>query len=135
MTTNGDLTLFNKIIDPITRNERLSRTYIRNVLFVENHGSNILTSGLESADSAKIYIPFSSLENADKKMQLPKNFKDEMTEFTIQRDSVVIKGIHTGEYTTVSELEKNFSRVYLVTTVDIHDYGSRRMWHVEVGCK
>lgn len=133
MTTNGDLTIFNKVVDPVTRNETLSKAYVYGVMFVESHGANIIASGLESADSVKIYIPFTSLESASKKAVSQKLFTNPESEFTFERGAVVMKGIYTGLVTDIRELEKNNSRVYTLTTVDVHDYGSRKLWHIEVG--
>lgn len=133
MITNSGVTIFNKIIDPTTRNEVLKRAYIYNVLYTESHGANIISSGLESADAVKIYIPLESLKNASKEAVKPENFEDPETQFTLTRGSIIVKGIHEEDFTTVRELEKKHSQTYKITTVDVRTFGSERLWHIEVG--
>lgn len=135
MVTNTGITLYNKIIDPITRNERLSRAFIPAVLYTETHGANILKSGMETADSAKIYVSFESLAQADKTGVDPKNYNDPETQFTFTRGAVVVKGEIVGNYQTIKQLETEFDHVHVITTVDIHDYGSGSLQHFEIGCK
>lgn len=135
MVTNTGITVYNKVNDPITRTEKLSRAYIPDCLYIESHGANIITSGLESADSAKIYIPMSSLMNADKDGVDPKHFTDHATQFSIMPNAVVVKGNISELTPTVKYLESTYDHVHIVTTVDIHDYGSGGLHHMEVGCK
>lgn len=135
MVSNTGVTVFNKTIDPVTRNEKLTKAYIPAVLYTETHGANILKSGLESADSAKIYISFDSLSKADKQGKDPKHFTDPNTQFSLMRGAVIVKGQITGDYITVKAIEQTFDHVHTITTVDIHDYGSPYLQHLEVGCK
>lgn len=134
MVTNTDLTIYNKVIDPATRNEVLSRAYIPAALYTETHGANILTSGMETADSAKIYITFDGIARASKQGVDPKHFTDPLTQFTLTRGAIVVKG-NKGEYSTVKQLEQENDHVHMITTVDIHDYGSKPLQHFEIGCK
>lgn len=136
MVTNADITIFNKVIDPVTRNEKLISAKIKNVLYAEVHGSNIIKSGLETADAVKIYIPFSSIKAASKLAVHRNDLTDTETQFVIDRGSIIIRGlVDATETATVKQLEQAYNNVHMITTVDIHDYGSPELHLIEVGCK
>ena len=128
MKTNCDITIYNKVV--IDRETKYVRSHIYGVHWQDTKGANILRSGLESADAAKVYIPFTSGENYLK----PKDFKGETEgHFTLQHEDVIVKGVINDDYTTLKELEKKYDNVRTITTVDTKDYGSQRMKHWEVG--
>lgn len=127
MLTNTDMTIFNKYIE--NRETKYKKSYIYGVHWEDNQGANILQSGLVSADTSIIYIPFSSIPN----YQRPKEFDG--TGITLQTEDIVVKGIIEEEFTTVANLEKKHDFVRTITTVDTRDYGSPNMQHWEVGAK
>ncbi len=130
MRTNCDITIFNKV--RIDRETKYIKSYIYGVHWQDSKGVNILRSGLESADSAKLFIPFSSGEN----YLTPKEFKVNYNgHFTLQHEDVVVKGIVEDEYTTIKDLEKKYDFVKTITTVDTKDFGSKNMQHWEVGAE
>lgn len=134
MVTNTGVTVFNKTTDPATRTEILSRAFIPAVLYTETQGANVLQSGMESADSVKIYLTFDGLKRANKTHVDPKQFKNPLSQFTLTRGAIVVKG-NVGEYATVKALEQALSHVHVITTVDYHDYGTASLQHIEIGCK
>ena len=135
MVVNTGITLYNKVTDPETRMEKLSRAYIPECLYVESQGSNIIRSGLESADKAKIYIPLSSLALSDKTGVDPKQFTSPTSQFTLVAGAIVVKGNVPDVGDSIRNLEQKYDHVHVITTVDIHDYGSNGLHHIEVGCE
>ena len=53
--------------------------------------------------------------------------------WTIQEGDFVVKGLVDKEILAQSDLEDNFDNVYRITTVDAKLFGSRNLWHWEVG--
>lgn len=134
MIYNAGLTVYNITVDPATRLEVLSRAYLPRCLYMASEGANVLKSGLTSADAAKIYITMDWLREADKHGVDPQHFTDPATQFTLTKGCIVVKGLAPADV-TLKYLESNFGHVHLVTSVDIRDFGSPEMHHLEVGAK
>lgn len=134
MTYNTGLTVYNITVDPDTRLEVLSRAYIPRCLYMASEGVNVIKSGLNTADAAKIYITMDWLREADKHGVDPQHFVNPAEQFTITKGCIVVKGM-APEGMTLKQLEQNFDHVHLVTSVDIRDFGSPRLHHLEVGAK
>ena len=135
MVFNSDLTVFNLVTDPVTRMDTLSRAYLPKCLYMASHGANIEKSGLADADAAKVYILLEWLTEADKLAVDPKNFQLPSAQFTLEPGCVIVKGFVPPGPTTLKELEATYDHVHTVTTVDVRDFGSPAMHHLEVGCK
>lgn len=135
MVSNSDLTIYNFVTDPATRIDRLSRAYLPKCLYMASHGANISKSGLESADAAKVYIMLDWLALGDKIPVDPKNFRHPEAQFTISPGSVLVKGFVPPGPVTLKDLEAKYDHVHTITTVDVTDYGSLEMHHLEVGCR
>ena len=129
MRTNTDITIFNKYTEG--RETKYKKSYIKKVHWEDSKGANIIASGLTTADSTKIYIPFSSVSEYMK----PTQFKENHNGITLQVEDVVVKGIIEDEFTTIKALESKYDDVRVITTVDTRDFGSPRMQHWEVGAK
>ena len=134
MVYNSGITVYNLVTDPETRLDYLSRAYLPKCLYEESHGSNIEKSGMASADSAKIYLLKDWLSEADKMAASPAEFKLPEAQFTLAPGSIVVKGYVPPGPITLKELEGRYDNVHTVTTVDVRDFGSPRMHHLEVGC-
>lgn len=133
MYTNANITIYNKYFDKATRLEKYKRTVIKNVFFDEKKASNRLQSGLESADSGLILVPFDYSSQAE---YVPyKEYKGLGGTFTLAIGDRVVKGDIDFEITGVlSELDKKYE-AFTITSVDAKDFGSPHMRHWEVGVR
>lgn len=130
MLTNCNITIYNKYIE--NREVKYQKSYIYGVHWEDSEGVNVLSSGIESGDTATIFIPFYNGENYLK----PKSFyRNRLDNFTLQHEDIIVKGIIEDDFVSVKELEKTFDDVRMITKVDTLDFGSKNMRHWEVGAK
>lgn len=127
MLTNCDVTIYNKYTE--NRETKYKKSYIKNVHWEDRKGTNVIQSGLETADQSIVYIPFASGEAYQK----PKDFKKNLKGFTLQAEDILVKGLIEDEFTTIKNLEKAYDDVRVITKVDTRDYGSFDLQHWEVG--
>lgn len=121
MFTNADCTVY------FSRNGGFTRQAIPNVFWSESKQSNVLKTGMTSADAVKLMIPMSSADNLV---------------FTQGKD-IVLKGIIDYEFDNTSQKTVSESRkalellgsVYTINIVDDKRYGSTRMNHWDLSCK
>lgn len=119
MYTNADITLYS------FSNNGYQRTVIENVFYQENEQANILKSGLANVSSVQIFIPYKTDMN-----------------FTKGKD-LIVKGACNAEIDNTSQQTISQSikalreshKVLTLMTVDEKKYGSKDMWHYELGCK
>lgn len=137
MVSNTGITIFNKVTDTKTRNEKLFKTLIPSALFIEKESTvkSVSAVGMDSSDDVKIYITNASIKGATKSFKRSKDVSDINTQFTIQRGSIIVRGHIYHDVESVAELEKNMDSVYIVTTVIHHDYGSENLRHIEIGAR
>ncbi|MFL8951102.1 DUF6751 family protein [Helcococcus kunzii] len=132
MITESNITIYNKFIDSKTRNDVWKKTQIKNVHWEESKGANIIKSGMTNADSVKVFIPYSSIEE-DVYID-PKQYKGDG--FTLKPGDYIVKGLIEDEITSSSELEKQYSTAVKIKTVDNrNDALIKDLWHFEVGCE
>lgn len=137
---NDTVTLFNRFYDPDTDEERYYPTLLECVNLVETKGANVSTSGMDSADAAKLFVDFVDLNKMGKTYMEPKAWDalsdDEKSNYITfhPTDDFFIKGDHmdleipdSGIYEWVHD---NLDSVYKVTTVDKYE---DVMPHFEVG--
>jgi hypothetical protein len=124
MFTNADITLYS-----CSKDGKYTRSVIHDVFWDEVKQSNIIRSGLITADSVKIFIPVKNIPSGVK--------------FTTGRD-LVIKGITEFEFNNTSQqtisaslatLKADHDKVVIVSVVDDKTYGSPSMQHYEISCK
>lgn len=121
-------------------------TVLRGVFLEIADAASARQSGLESADSAKLYIPFSAaavdaLTGLEKHYAKPLEFNrspDKRKLWTLSTDGVgcrtfFIKGEAVSNFDTEEQLEMSHDEVYKVTRVLVRDFGSPSMQHFEVG--
>ena len=134
---NKTVTLFNCAFDEETEAESYFMTVLKGVDLVEKTGSNVTKDGMNSTDSAKLYI---SITGMDKTYIPPMEWsrlldEEKKTYFTFwpTRDFFV-KGDCTGATLPNEKLyewmRNNFDDVYKVTTVDKYE---DVLPHFEVG--
>lgn len=120
-------------------------TILRGVMLQASKGANVRQSGLEGADAANLYIPFTveavdGKTGAEKTYAKPQEFvkaADRNGLWTLSYngnggDTVFVKGEFVSDDMTAVESHDD---CYNVTKVDAMDYGSADMRHWEVGGK
>lgn len=147
MYTPHTVTIYNVMqdIDPATLDEvtHVYITILRGVMLQASKGANVRESGLEGADAANLYIPF-TVEAVDGKTGAAKVYAKPQ-EFAKAADrsglwtlsyngnggeTVFVKGEFISDNMTVVQYHDD---CYKVTKVDAMDYGSADMRHFEVG--
>lgn len=135
------VTLYNTISD--NSGDYLYCTILKGVMLQASKGANVRNTGLEGADAANLFIPF-SVEAVDgatgnaKTYVDPQEFynaEDRSGLWTISYNgnggiSFFVKGNFVTDKETVARAQDN---CYTVTKADAMDYGSADMWHWEVG--
>lgn len=143
------VTIYNVVqeIDPATLDEveHVYITILRGVMLQASKGANVRESGLEGADAANLYIPF-TVEAVDGKTGAAKAYAKPQ-EFAKAADrsglwtlsyngnggeTVFVKGEFISDNMTVVQYHDD---CYKVTKVDAMDYGSADMRHWEAGGK
>ena len=117
-------------------------TILRGVLLDASKAANISKSGLDSADSANLYIPVSvkavdGITGSEKRYVGPTEFwpsEDKSGLWTISDsgNTLFVKGEIAHPELTVQALKASYDDVYNVTRVDFKDFGGD-MSHWEVG--
>ena len=149
MYTPHTVTIYNIVreTDPATLDEveHVYITILRGVMLQASKGANVRESGLEGADAANLYIPF-TVEAVDGKTGAAKAYAKPQ-EFVKAADrnglwtlsyngnggeTLFIKGEFISDNMTVVQYHDD---CYKVTKVDAMDYGSADMRHWEVGGK
>lgn len=117
MYTNADCTIYHRIYDNASRQERYQRQVLNGVFWEDRKGANVIRSGMEKANQATIYIPFS------------------VGSFVLKPGDRIVRGIVNMEIdgSKISALEEAYTDVLTVTSIDRMDYGSQGMQHWEVG--
>lgn len=141
------VTIYNVVqeIDQATLDEveQVYITILRGVMLQASKGANVRESGLEGADAANLYIPF-TVEAVDGKTGVAKayakpqefaNAADRSGLWTLSYngnggETVFVKGEFISDNMTVVQYHDD---CYKVTKVDAMDYGSADMQHWEVG--
>lgn len=127
MIGNTDITIFNRYYDKENRADAWQRTVLRNVFFDETRGANRTAGGLVAEDKILVMIPFNSSTN---KVFLDGDIFKDMEEvrdyFTLREGDKIVKGI-------VNSVGDGY--VYVISSVDAHDFGSIHMRHWEVSAK
>lgn len=141
------VTIYNVVqeIDPATLGEveKVYITSLRGVMLQASKGANVRESGLEGADAANLYIPF-SVEAVDGVTGKPKTYIGPQSFFKAADKSGLwtlsykgnggmtcfVKGEFVSDDMTVV---LSHDDCYNVTKVDAMDYGSPDMQHWEVG--
>ena len=62
MTTNADMTVYHRSVDPETRQDIYARYLVYGVLWEERKAANVIESGLEDADAVTVYVPIDAME-------------------------------------------------------------------------
>lgn len=109
MTTNTDMTIYNRELDKTTHSYIWKRNYIEKVMWQENQNTSF-NEGLTESKVVKVFIPI-----------------EYVGENTFTAGDLIVKGKHS-EITKEDELNNRFK----VINVLIKDYGSTNIQHIEL---
>lgn len=147
MYTPHTVTIYNFSEDPLTLEAEYNVTVLEGVFLDISKGENIRKSGLESADAATLFIPFTvkavdGFTEREKAYIEPKEYarlEDKSGCWTLETggtssgaDCYFVKG-RVVKRESYAKLRQQNDYVYDVTTVDLRDFGSARMQHWQVG--
>lgn len=147
MYTPHTVTVYNAYENVDTLETECSITVLENVFLDISKASNVQRSGLESADAATLFIPFSvkaydPATGKEKQYVTPKRYAelgDKKSFWTIQTSSETsstscffVKGVVVDNL-SYGSIRNKYDFVYDVTSVDTKDFGSPDMQHWQVG--
>lgn len=126
-----DITIYNKI----ESTEKWVFTQLKGVFFDEAKAQNVKVSGITSADDLNLFIPFDvETIGETKEYREPKMFQENpQGAWTLQEGDCVVKELIEMEIVSPKDLKNNYDNVYTINIIDAKLFGSKRMWHWEVG--
>lgn len=130
MTTNADITIYNREYDPESRSDIWHHTVIRNVWFHVDNKVSQTDSGLKSANICKIRIPEKSPE---KKYLDPESYAAAESKdgyWTIQEDDIVVQGACPWEITRPADLQGLHKRYWKITSWSDNRFGCSPHWRI-----
>lgn len=132
------ITIYSLTDDLMTITKVYNITVLNGVLVDESQGTNILKSGLSSADAVTVFVPFSV--NSGVKTFIPEkqyerlSGSDQLTHWTLRagKDFFILgEIIEPGK--NRQQLEGMYDGVYSITTVDTKNFGTPDMQHWQIG--
>lgn len=138
MTTNADITIFNKRYVSKERTEKFVATQIKGVSFYSRKGTSSEKQEKDVNDIYTIRIPYNA--DTSKKTyaeQIEYSDMDEETYpayWTIQRGDIIVRGLSDLKTATETELKQRYSDVVIVTNfTDNRSRCSDFMKHWRIG--
>lgn len=141
------VTVYNTLEDINTGINTYNITILRGVFLDISKGSNVMKSGIVNADAATLYIPMSikavnALTGEEQTFIGGKEYErlEDVSKFWTLRtsggsstqDCFFVKG-EVVEQSGYESMRKQYDFVYDISSVDTRDFGSKSMWHWEVG--
>lgn len=145
--TPHTVTVYNASENTQTLMSEYNITILRGVFLDISKGSNVIKSGLESADAATLYIPFAidainGVSGEPQQYVSPKEYErlaDKSGFWTIRPsgsgssvDCFFTRG-DVVDQAGFQSINARYDDVYRTSSVDIRDFGSADMQHFEVG--
>ena len=149
MYTPHTVTIYNVSENPDTLEQEYNVTFLRGVFLDRRQAINIEKSGLQDADAATLFIPFSveaidAVTESRKQYIGPKAYRQltDVSEYwTLEpggtrsgADTFFVKG-EVLSYEGYGKMREKYDDVYDITTVDMRDFGSEDMQHWQVGAR
>lgn len=130
MTTNADITIYNREYDSKSRIDIWHRTVIRNVWFYVDNKVSQTDSGLKSANICKIRIPEGSPEKGylDPENYAAAESKD--TYWTLQEDDIVVQGVCLQDITRPANLQELHKKYWKVISWSDNRFGGSPHWRI-----
>lgn len=144
------VTIYNFIAADTDGEQETNITILRGVFLDISEGSNMMKSGLNSADAAMLYIPMdmkavNAVTGQTQRYIPPKEYdrlEDKSGFWTIGRrdrqsgsDCFFVKDEVVDMTADYNGINDRYDYVYRVSTVDIRNFGSPEMWHLQIGGK
>lgn len=141
------VTVFNISENQETLTPETCITILRGVLLDISQGSNIMKSGIADADAAVLYIPLgitavNALTGQTQRYLPPKEYDAEQDKSGIwtigeRGDSssvgcFFVEGEIIDPKSTYGQINAKYDYCYRVTRVDVRNFGSRNMQHLQV---
>lgn len=146
MYTPHTVTLYNVQYktDPATLEDIVETniTILSGVFFDASKAVNVNRSGLTNADSVNLHVPFdvraTAANGMPKAYASPKAYENAVDKsglWTLDATArcFFVKGVVVESGKDFDYINKTHDDVHVVTKVDLKDFGSREMWHFEVG--
>lgn len=134
---NKTVTLFNRSFNAETEEETYYPTLLECVDLVETKGANISKSGIDSADTVKLYVDFKNIVKPYLPPKEWENMPDKCKQYFLTfnpAQDFFIKGDQTAvdlpETDAYEWMRNNFDDVYKVTNIDKYE---DILPHFEVG--
>lgn|GEM_PF-522504 len=128
MMTNTKMSIFNKYIEPFTKEITYKKYVVKNVFWDDVVGVNTNT-GYENNDKVNVFIPFDKNEKDLQKYVEPKNYNGKG--WTIQNGDFIINGdITETEVEGIKDLKAY--EVFVIADWSKKDFGSYNMQHFEI---
>lgn len=138
MTSNGDITIFNKVYNRTARSELFVPTVIKGVYIYNRNTSNATNQAKDQNQDRRhecaIRIPVDA-DTGDKVYTSASTFRTAQEGFwTIQMgDVIVLEAVDDGSLVNETELLKKYDSVIVAEYTDNTRIGSRQVqhWHIE----
>ena len=141
------VTVYNMMEDVTTGMDTYNITILRGVFLDVSKAANVMKSGLASADAATLYIPMSikavnAKTGEEQKFVSPKEYEqlEDVSGYWTLRESGDVSSVvcffvkgEVVENAGYQSMDTRYDDVYDVSSVDTRDFGSKSMWHWEVG--
>ena len=141
------VTVYNGHENVDTLKNEYNITVLRGVLLDISKGANVIKSGLENADAARLFIPFSikavsGITGEEQIYAEPRDYErleDKSGHWTIRtggqssnKDCFFVKGEVVERDKDYQDINAYYDNVFRVSSVDPRDFGSEDMQHWEV---
>jgi len=116
-----DITVINRYIDG-QKKSQYKVSYVKG-FWSSNDGISINGTDLIKTDGLSARILMS-----EEGYQKPEDFKENQEGWTLKNDDYLVKG-KVENFTTITKLLDDYSKVMKITNIAQKDYGSEDMWH------
>lgn len=127
--------------DPQTYEREVNITIIDGVFLDSQRRNSKGQTGAVNADTVTLHIPLpanakDAFTGENKAFITPKAYRasgDKAGLWTLEpKDCFFVKGVCVDESGNFQNINKNFEEVYCIVAIDIKDFGSADMQHIEV---
>ena len=139
MTTNADITVFNKWYNRETRLDEWKRTQIRGVNWYGGQAVSVTDNGLQSADTYIVRIPAASAPQG-KQFVLPENYASADSAaltglWTLQAGDIAVRGLVADDIAKAADVTGKYSQCFTVTGWRDNRRGSPAVQHWRIDGK
>ena len=131
MTTNADITVYNRLYDPLVKLYRYRRTVIKGVWWHSDNRAAIQAGGVQAADLYKVRIP-AHADFGGAEYVPPWAYTGADDTWTLQADDYICRGAMDTEIEKPADLLKQSGRqVFKVTGWADNRFGGLPHWRIE----